>query len=74
MYDVRPKGDRNDPWWSPADCAEQLKRKERQVRNWLHSERMPVEQASMSNPDPREAATAEAHLKMSRTRFAQLHC
>ena len=36
--------------------------------------RMPVEQASMSNPDPREAATAEAHLKMSRTRFAQLHC
>jgi len=36
--------------------------------------RMPVEQASMKNPDPAEVIKAEASLKNSQKRFAELHC
>lgn len=36
--------------------------------------RMPVEQASLKNPDPDEAAKAEAALETSRERFKQLRC
>ena len=36
--------------------------------------RMPVEQASMKNPDPAEVANAQAALKQSRKRFRELHC
>jgi hypothetical protein len=36
--------------------------------------RMPVEQASMKNPDPAEVTQAEAALKRSHKRFGELHC
>jgi hypothetical protein len=36
--------------------------------------RMPVEQASMKNPDAAEVAKAEAALAQSRKRFAELRC
>ena len=36
--------------------------------------RMPVEQASMKNPDPAEVAQAGAALKRSQKRFGELHC
>ena len=36
--------------------------------------RMPVEQASMDNPDPEEVAKAKAALQTSRKRFAKLGC
>lgn len=36
--------------------------------------RMPVEQASMKNPDPAEVTNAEAALKRSQKRFRELRC
>ena len=36
--------------------------------------RMPVERASMDNPDPEEVAKAKAALQTSRKRFAKLGC
>ena len=36
--------------------------------------RMPVEQASMNNPDPAEVIKAEVSLENSRKRFGELHC
>lgn len=36
--------------------------------------RMPVEQASMTNPDPAEVSKAEVALKLSRKRFGELRC
>jgi hypothetical protein len=36
--------------------------------------RMPVEQASMINPDPAQVQKAETALGESRKRFSQLHC
>ncbi len=36
--------------------------------------RMPVEQASMVNPDPVQVRKAETALGQSRKRFSQLHC
>jgi hypothetical protein len=36
--------------------------------------RMPVEQASMNNPDPAEVMKAEVSLRNSKKRFGELHC
>jgi hypothetical protein len=36
--------------------------------------RMPVEAASLTNPDPAEVAKAEAALAASKKRFAALRC
>ena len=36
--------------------------------------RMPVEQASMNNPDPAEVSKAEVALKQSQKRFGELRC
>jgi len=36
--------------------------------------RMPVEEASMNNPDKREVSKAEAALEKSRKRFSELQC
>jgi hypothetical protein len=66
----------------PDESAEQFALRQRRTRLLAQDRaecarldtRMPVEQASLNNPDPAEAARAEAALKQSTRRFGQLHC
>lgn len=66
----------------PDETAEQFELRRRRAALLRHDReecerievRMPVEQASLKNPDPDEVAKAEAALEASRKRFKQLHC
>ena len=66
----------------PGESAEQFEMRRRRARLLAPDraecarldKRMPVEQASMNNPDPMEVLRAEAALRASRKRFAQLRC
>jgi hypothetical protein len=66
----------------PGESAEQFAVRKRRARMLPQDRaecerldtRMPVEQASMSNPDPKEVSKAEGELERSRKRFGDLHC
>jgi hypothetical protein len=66
----------------PDESAEQFALRQRRARLLPHDRaecarldtRMPVEQASMNNPDPAEVVKAEVSLENSRKRFGELHC
>lgn len=66
----------------PGESAEQFAVRSRRARLARHDReecerievRMPVEQASLKNPDPEEVAKAEAALGASKKRFSELRC
>jgi hypothetical protein len=66
----------------PDESAEQFDTRRRRARLMpedraecaMLDKRMPVEQASMNNPDPTEVSKAEAALRQSGKRFSELRC
>jgi hypothetical protein len=65
-----------------GETTEQFETRRRRTRLLVHDrqecerldKRMPVEAASLTNPDPEEVSKAQAALRESRKRFDQLRC